>query len=429
MLAQILPLGRSEFSGRSLSEVLQGLPAEAKDRALIQEICFGVCRWYTRLDKLIAPLIRKPLKAKDADIQALILIGVYQLYYLRIPDHAAIAETVEACRQLSKPWAVGLVNGLLRNCQRQKAELEQQLPSSQAITQAHPQWLLDQLQLAWPEALNKLLTANNQAAPLCLRVNQNVHSREQIQRQLKQAGIDCHPGTLSTSALYLAQPRAVESIPTFASGGLSVQDEAAQLSAFLLDPQPGERILDACAAPGGKTCHLLEMQPKLEQLIALDQDEVRLQRVQQNLDRLQLSAQCVASSLQAYAATQPEPFDRILLDAPCSATGVIRRHPDIKWLRKKADIKRISALQAELINLAFSLLKPGGTLLYATCSVLPQENERIVEGLLRDNTAAEIWPIEGLPNAGARTGCQLLPSADGWDGFYYGRLRRKHSLC
>ena len=425
VLAQVLPLDRKNNTPKSLSELLPQLSEQEKDQGLVQELCFGVCRWFTRLDKLAAPLLRQPFKDKDADLHALLLIGLYQMFYLRIPDHAAIAETVEAARQLKKEWAVKVINGMLRTAQREKPNLEKQLPESAAIQTAHPQWLVDTLTAAWPQQANNILKANNEQGPLCLRVNRLRCSRDEYLRLLKQAGIDARPGNLCSSAIYLDKPVAVQLLPHFDEGWASVQDEAAQLSAFLLNPQAGERILDACAAPGGKTCHLREQQPDIGELIALDADAQRLQRVEQNLARLQLSATVVHSTLEDYATHyQGEKFDRILLDAPCSAIGVIRRHPDIKWLRKRSDITKLAATQQRLLEMAFGLLKPGGTLLYATCSVLPQENSRIVHGFLKQQKNAVEDVIVAAWGEAVESGRQLFPQVNSHDGFYYARVKR-----
>jgi len=424
ILEQVLPLNRQNLQPRSLSDLMPKIAEEDKDKGLLQELCFGVCRWYNRLDKLAAPLIRQPFKPKDADLHALLLIGLYQMFYLRIPDHAAISETVEACRQLEKDWAVKVINGMLRSAQRDKTMLEASLPDSTPIQSAHPKWLVDAVTAAWPQQAPAILKANNDPGPMCLRVNRLRISRDDYLLQLKQANIDARPGQWADSALYLDKPAAVEALPGFTQGLVSVQDEAAQLSAFLLDPQPGERILDACAAPGGKTCHILEQQPQLQAVVALDMDQQRLQRVQENLDRLQLNASLVHSSLEQYHHDHPdERFDRILLDAPCSATGVIRRHPDIKWLRKRTDIGKLADTQQHLLEIAFSLLKPGGTLLYATCSILPQENSRVVHQFLKNQRHAVESPIKVEWGIESDCGRQLFPTQNGNDGFYYARLQ------
>ena len=423
LLEQVLPLNRQNHLPRSLSELLPQVPADEKDQGLLQELCFGVCRWYNRLDKLATPLMRQPFKPKDAELHALLLVGLYQMFYLRIPDHAAISETVEACRQLDKDWAVKVINGMLRTAQRDKAMLESSLPDSTPIQTAHPKWLVDALEAAWPEQSKVILKANNEPGPMCLRVNQQQGTREQYLAQLKERNIAARAGEWADSAVYLEKPRDVMELPGFAEGRVSVQDEAAQLSALLLDPQPGERILDACAAPGGKTGHMLERQPDLAEVVALDMDAQRLVRVQENLDRLQLSATLCHASLEQYALDHPgEAFDRILLDAPCSATGVIRRHPDIKWLRKRADIGKLADTQQRLLQIAFSLLKPGGTLLYATCSILPQENSRVINQFLKHQPKASESVIAAHWGEACEAGRQLFPTRQGHDGFYYARI-------
>lgn len=433
ILEQVLPLNRQNLQLRSLSDLMPKVAEEDKDKGLLQEICFGVCRWYNRLDKLAAPLIRQPFKSKDANLHALLLIGLYQMFYLRIPDHAAISETVEACRQLDKDWAVKVLNGMLRNAQRDKAKLETSLPDNTPIQTAHPKWFVDAVEAAWPEQAKAIFKANNEPGPMCLRVNRLRISRDDYLAQLKTHNISARIGPWADSALYLDKPIDVDELPGFRDGLVSVQDEAAQLSAFLLNPQPGERILDACAAPGGKTCHLLEQQPELSEVVALDMDGQRLQRVQENLDRLQLQATLTHASLEQYAQDHPGAcFDRILLDAPCSATGVIRRHPDIKWLRKRSDIGKLAGTQQHLLEVAFSLLKPGGTLLYATCSILPQENSRVLHHFLKHQRLAREQSIssEGTTTEWGVTcdcGRQLFPTINGNDGFYYGLIQHENT--
>ncbi|CBL47350.1 Ribosomal RNA small subunit methyltransferase B [gamma proteobacterium HdN1] len=433
VLSQVLPLGRQQAESlRALNDLLPSAQERLPEaeRKLAQEIAYGVCRWFTRLDKLLNPLLEHPLKARDRDLHALLLVGLYQLYYTRIPDHAAISETVEATRQLEKPWASRLVNGILRRVQREKSQLETALPDSDAIRSAHPQWLVDKLKAAWPDHYAAMLEANNQQAPLTLRVNLRKQSREQYLTELRAKNINASPCSLSPAGIRLERSANVVELPGYAEGWFSVQDEAAQLAAQLLAPHTGERVLDACAAPGGKTTHLLEHADI--HCVAIDADPRRCERIHQNLERLQLSAEVHALDLQSYA-TQPEvmPFDRILLDAPCSATGIIRRHPDIKWLRRQSDINALAEQQLSLLKTAFALLKEGGTLLYATCSVLPQENDRIVARFLAETPAAilqalqfpsQIPPANGIPTP---TGFQLLPTVQGHDGFFYAMLRRE----
>ena len=423
-LIQVLPFQRQGIALRSLSDVLPKAVEHHDDAALIKELCFGVCRWYSRLDKIAAPLIKRPFKDKDIELHALLLIGLYQMLYLRIPDHAAISETVEACRQLNKTWAVNVINGMLRRAQREKAELLANLPENPSLTHAHPKWLVDALQAAWPDQLNGILSANNQPGPLCLRVNLSRISRDEYLKTLQQVNLSAHIGQFAKTAVYLNKPVDVTQLPGFIEGLVSVQDEAAQYSTELLSPQPGERILDCCAAPGGKTGHILEYQPNLQQLIALDPDARRLQRVEDNLNRLNLHADLRHTDLQTFAEEyQGSTFDRILLDTPCSGTGVIRRHPDIKWLRKRGDISALANTQQILLACAASLLKPGGQLLYTTCSILPQENRRTVQLFLKQHTQFSAIPIPLGQGLSDDIGLQLLPETGQQDGFYYARLQ------
>ena len=439
-LTKVLPLSRASrkdaFQGRSLNEVLPQVLDQAapEDRGLVQALCFGVCRQFTWLDQIANQLIRQPFKAKDSDLHALLLVGLFQLYYLRIPDHAAISETVEGARQLKKTWAVKVLNGMLRRAQREKQSLTDAISRSPAATYSHPGWLVDMLKTAWPDRWENILAANNEPGPMTLRVNTRQLNRDAYLKQLQQARISARTSELSPSALILEQPADVLALPGFSEGTCSVQDEAAQLAAWILDPQPGDRILDACAAPGGKTTHLLEKQPELAELVAVDNDAKRMERIEENLSRLQLSARLVCEDLLAFcesARQQGTQFDRILLDVPCSATGVIRRHPDIKWLRKRQDINALAATQLQLLQACWPLLKQGGTLLYATCSILPQENERVINQFLKTETTASEDIIvlksdekQRLQQVNVLAGRQLLPESGGSDGFYYAKLRK-----
>ncbi len=411
--------------GQSLGRALARCERDVlpRDRALLRELCYGTLRQHPRLDALITPLLQKPFKAKDDDLRQLLLVGAYQLFHSRIPDHAALAATVEASRTLGKGWAAGLVNGVLRNLQRRYPQLVEKL--SPAARDAHPDWLWQQLRNNWPEQGDTIIAAGNDYPPMCLRVNRRHGTRDDYLAELRSAGIDASPCELASEGLRLAQAVDVEQLPGFGDGRVSVQDEAAQLAAQLLDPQPGERILDACAAPGGKTGHLLELQPGLAELIALDSDAERLDRVAENLQRLQLQAQLLPGD----AGTPGDwfdgkPFDRILLDAPCSGTGVIRRHPDIKVLRSAADISALAELQGELLRALWPLLKPGGTLLYVTCSILPAENRDVVGAFLSETPDATEHFIDATWGIAQPAGRQLLPIPGGCDGFYYARITR-----
>ncbi|OUS27421.1 16S rRNA (cytosine(967)-C(5))-methyltransferase [Gammaproteobacteria bacterium 45_16_T64] len=431
ILNDVLPLKKGQVhNGRSLSDLLPKTLANHPDadRPLLQELCFGVCRWFIRLDKIASSVTHHPFKSRDSDIHALLLVGIYQLLYLRVPDHAAISETVEATRQLNKSWAAKVINGTLRRCQREKSELTNAIPDNIAVQTAHPKWLADMVMAAWPEQADSILTHNNSHAPMTIRVNPKHNSPENYLQQLKQKGIQGKLCEFARQGIQLDKPCSVDKLPGFDQGHSFVQDEAAQLSATILNAQPNERVLDACAAPGGKTTHIAESQPELTQLVALDASEQRVIRIHENLTRMSLAAEVHALSLETFTeqhlANNAPLFDRILLDAPCSALGVIRRHPDIKWLRKRKDIVALSEQQLMLLGKAWTLLAPGGTLLYATCSILPHENERVVRAFLEQQSDAKEINIEAKWGQAASVGIQLFAQQDGHDGFYYALLRK-----
>ncbi|TBW10354.1 16S rRNA (cytosine(967)-C(5))-methyltransferase RsmB [Azotobacter chroococcum] len=424
---------------RALAAVLAGkaslaaLPAqleqvEPRDRALAQELAFGTARWQPRLALLAEQLLRKPFKAADRDIEALLLIGLYQLLHTRIPAHAAIGETVACAEQLKKPWAKGLLNAVLRRVQREGAALLAGLKGDPVARTAHPRWLQQALKANWPEHWEAICAANNEHPPLTLRVNRRLASRDIYLAELAAAGIPASACRFSRDGILLGEPRDVRSLPGFAEGRFSVQDEAAQLAAYLLEPMPGQRVLDACCAPGGKTCHLLESEPRLAELVAIDLEERRLERVRENLDRLGLAARLIAADARATGSWwDGRRFQRILLDAPCSATGVIRRHPDIKLTRQASDIPALAALQGELLDALWPTLEVGGILLYATCSILPAENSDTIAAFLARTPGARELDIASSfigakPGLAQRHGRQLLPQPQGHDGFYYAKL-------
>lgn len=409
--------------GQSLSRELAQREAELdrRDRGLLRELSYGSLRWYPLLAALISRLLSKPLAAKDADLMALLVVGAYQLRHTRVPPHAALSATVTATRALGKGWASGLVNGVLRNVQRRGDQLISQLePAARA---AHPQWLWERIGQAWPAQAGTIFAANNDYPPMCLRVNCRQTTRDDYLGELTAAGIAASPCTLATSGIRLNEPVDVGVLPGFATGRVSVQDEAAQLAAGLLNLEAGQRVLDACCAPGGKTGHILET-ADLATLVALDSDPQRLERVTANLERLGGKAE-----LRTGDAAQPDswwdgqPFDRILLDAPCSGTGVIRRHPDIKLLRTPADVATLASQQQGLLKALWPLLAPGGELLYATCSILPEENSDTIVAFLAAQPDARELPLPpiGEPQAAGR---QLLPAVGQADGFYYARLTK-----
>lgn len=411
--------------GKSLSDVLPKAQQQfdnPADKALLQEICFGVMRQLPLLDFVCQQLMAKPLIKQLRPLQFLIYVGIYQLKFLRVPDHAAIGETVEAARSLKGQSMTKLINGVLRSVQR-KPELFDLTLAPTAVQHCHPSWLVQSLQQAYPAQWQAILAANQQKAPLWLRVNTRRISVEAFAAALSAADIAfSQPDPRLPQAILLTQPMDVLLLPGYADGWFAVQDLAAQFAAVFLAPQDGERVLDACCAPGGKTAHLLELAPAA-QVLALDKDASRLQRVHDNLQRLGHQAE-----IQAADAATPkqwwdgQQFDRILLDVPCSATGVIRRHPDIRWLRKAADIAALATLQQQILIQIWPLLKPGGTLLYATCSVLPAENQQQIQQFLAHHPDASAVAL-GLDITASQW--QLLPGEQAADGFFYAKLQKK----
>lgn len=400
---------------------------ESRDRSFIQELCYGVIRWYAPLKQLCSFLLKKPLNATDQDIYALLLIGLYQLNYLRTSPHAAVHETVQAARELHKVWAVPLINGVLRSFQRQKDSLLKKLPSDSHF--AHPDWLIKKLQQAWPNEWQAIITANNHLPPMSLRVNLLKITRKDYAQKLKDNGITATLSELSQAGIVLDESYPVLKLPGFMDGEVSIQDTAAQLAASLLMLEPGQRVLDACAAPGGKTMHILETQPELVSCVAVDHDAIRLNKVKDNLNRLRLAdtkVQLLCAKAQDLKSTwKGDPFDRVLLDTPCSGTGVIRKHPDIKLLRREEDIAKLAEQQYQLISSLWGLLKPNGILLYITCSVLPEENSEILLRFLSHYPDAKEELIDEKWGIACPIGRQILPQIHGPDGFYYARLRKR----
>lgn len=396
------------------------------DYQLLQEICFGSCRWFYSLKPILNGLLSKPLKKKDQDVFALLVIGLYQLRYMRIPDHAVLNETVNATASLGKPWARGLVNAVLRNALRNDDAVEAQTYSDLGRQYAHPAWLVESLAEAWPHQLQSVLNANNLRAPLTMRLNVQKTDRNTYLQALARAGIAAEPGPLAPTSIVLGKPMDVLDLPGFQEGLVSVQDEASQLVVPLLDLQAGQRVLDACAAPGGKTCHILESEQGLTSMLAIDESALRLKRVRENLDRLGLRADLLAAdAMEARSWWDGVLFDRILLDAPCSGTGVIRRHPDIKLLRHQDDIAKLVSQQLDLLTALWPCLTHGGLLLYTTCSVLPEENDHLISSFLQQTSDAKYEGIAADWGVECSNGRQLLPdAASGPDGFFYSLLRK-----
>lgn len=409
--------------GQSLSQCLA--PAlsnvDLSERPALQALCYGTCRWFHQLDGELQGRLRKPLRAPDRIVHHLMLVALFQLRFSQQASYAILNETVEACRALDRPHLTGLVNGVLRAAEREGAPA----PATDASRFSHPVWMVEKLRHNWPEDWQAIVNANNAQAPMTLRVNALRFSRDDYLALLDEAGIEATATRFAPYGIQLGHPVPVDRLPWFADGAVSVQDEAAQLCTTLLDLAPGQRVLDACAAPGGKTCAILEACGELEEVVAIDESAARLPRVQENLDRLDLAAtltQADAADLEQW--WDGEPFDRILLDVPCSASGVIRRHPDIKLLRRETDIVPLAGIQLGLLEAMWSILKPGGRLVYATCSVFPQENHRIIQRFRKQQDSTLLVEPEVSWGRDMGPGRQLLPDANSHDGFFYAVLEK-----
>ena len=412
--------------GRSLNDLLPNVSqqiSDGRDRGLLKELVFGSLRHHRRLATLRDRLLSQPLQQPQGKLAQLLVVGLYQLLYTRVPAHAAVADTVEAVSDIGEERARGLVNAVLRNSQRKADSLLADIDRNWELKHSHPDWLVSALKKAYGRDTEAVLAANNSPAPMSLRVNPQRGSVASYQALLQSLDIAATVHPEARDALVLAQPMDVQQLPGFADGAVSVQDVAAQLAADFLDIGPGMRVLDACSAPGGKTAHLLEREPTLK-LLALDSDASRLQRVRENLQRLQLSAELKAVDAGATAAWwDQQPFDRILLDAPCSGTGVIRRHPDIKWLRRERDIPALAEQQLQLLRSLWSTLARGGKLLYATCSSLPAENAELIKTFLAGQNDAQLQLLPGQP--ADSVGRIIRPGESGMDGFYYALLAKQ----
>ena len=399
---------------------------DERERGLARELAFGVTRWLPRLSAVLSRLLDRPLNRRDLDVEAVLLLGLYQLGYTRIPPHAAVAESVSMAAALGKPWAGGLINAVLRRFQREREALLAHINTDETARYSHPGWLISEIRNAWPEEWRDILTNNNAHAPMTLRVNARRHGRENFLSTLHSAGIAADAAAFTDFGLVLRTPVDVTALPGFADGSVSVQDAAGQLAAPLLELKPGLRVLDACAAPGGKTAHILETEPGLDELVALDVSEDRLARVRRTLSRLALECTVIHGD-----AAKPDtwwdemPFDRILLDAPCTATGVIRRHPDIKLHRRPEDLPRLEKIQSSLLDALWPLLARGGMLLYATCSILPRENRDRISRFLKSRADAELRPIKAPWGRAEEAGRQILTGELGMDGFYYALLVKR----
>ena len=402
-------------------DLLPAAGVTARDQPLLAALVFGALRWHYRLEWQANRLLTRPLARDQGALGALLRIGLLQLQELRVPEHAAVSATVDATVVLGLRSARGLVNAVLRRFQREREQLAQAALQADEARFAHPSWLVDAIRADYPHDWQAVLEANNAAPPMWLRVNLLRTTRAAYLDKLEKAGLAAVAAPDVESAVCLIEPIGVDVLPGFATGEVSVQDLSAQHAARLLELDAGQRVLDACAAPGGKTGHILEAMLGRGEIWAVDRDAARLDRVRDNLERLGLAAKLVAGDATAPAEWwDGEPFDRILIDAPCSATGVIRRHPDIKVLRRPADVERAVALQARLLKALWPLLRAGGRLVYATCSVLKRENDEQIAAF----RAAE--PTIEAEDAVASL--QLLPEEARGDGFYYAWLRKPQVL-
>jgi 16S rRNA (cytosine967-C5)-methyltransferase len=414
-LVRVLDGGQSLTS--ALEHTLSTLE-NPQEKAFVQAVCYGVCRYYHRLQFLLFQLLDKPIK--DVEIYALALIGLYQLAFMRVKTHAAVSETVDATPK-KKSWAKNLINALLRRYLREQEQLKKLANENPVALYSHPKWLISRIENDWYEKAPQIFQAANEPPPMVLRVNALQTTREKYLQQLSDLDIEAQAVENCPSAIRLVKPVGVTALPNFENGMVSVQDTAAQFAAGLLELEAGQHVLDLCAAPAGKTAHILELQNDLE-CVAVDIDATRMLRVETNLQRLNLSAQLIVGD-----ATQPQTwwdgkqFDRILVDAPCSALGVIRRHPDIKLLRRAEDLTALPTLQAQILTAAWTMLKEGGLLVYATCSILKAENEDQIAQFLASTLNAQEISFEENP---AKHGWQILTGENGCDGFYYARLRK-----
>ena len=415
--------------GRSLTAVRSQWVAalqNSRDQALAQELLFGSLRWLQRLDGLLQAVMRRPLRVRDADIYAILIIGAYQLLYTAVPAYAAIAIASAIAANSRKPWACGLVNGVLRRISRESQPLLTTVDHRSECRLSHPRWLLRRFRDDWPQDWEQIAIANNTRAPMTLRVHRGHGSTDAYRQRLRASGMIATAPAYAPDALVLSNPVAVSKLPGFDCGQVSVQDAGAQLACDLLAPKPRDRILDACAAPGTKAAHLLEREPEIAELVTVESAADRVVLLQQTLQRLNLTATVVHGDATCPATWwHGKPMQRILIDAPCSATGVIRRWPDIKLHRRPEDLIAMPRFQRRLLEALWPLLSPGGTLLYVTCSILDCENAGLVAAFVHDHSDAIVMPIAVDWGRAMRIGRQIMTGDDGMDGFYYALLQKR----
>jgi len=432
------------LAGKNLTAALEEIFRQHQEitpqqRAVTQDLSYGTLRFYGELRALLAELLEKPLQ--EQYLRCLLLVAIYQINHDQAATHTIVDQAVNAAIKARKPWAKGLVNGVLRNFLRQRAILQQKITADESAQYSYPQWWINKLKQQYPEDWQAVLTTGNQHPPMTLRINQRKTNMGDYSNILGALGIEAQ--VLDAQALILQKPSSVERIPGFATGEVSVQDFGAQQAAKLLDLQDDMHVLDACCAPGGKTGHILEL--ATVNLLAIDSNQIRLQRTQSNLIRLGLQA-----DLKVGDAAGPDswwdgtPFDRILADVPCTASGIVRRHVDIKWLRREADIASFSKQQAQILAALWRLLAKGGKLLYVTCSIFNEENQDQIDRFLEQHADARQLPLEfesgdsaTIPQKqnidasqmtfSARTiksrHGQLVPCAQ-HDGFFYALLQK-----
>ena len=409
--------------GASLDDALGTLPPLAdRDAALVRALAFGACRWHHRLEWQASGLLDRPLAPGNAALPALIRVGLLQLQAMRVPDHAAVSATVDAAGLIGAARAKGLVNAVLRRFLRERERLDAAMAGHPVARYSHPEWLIELIRRDWPGDWQAILDANNAAPPMWIRVNLARTTRDAYRGRLEAAGIaaGADAPAETPAAILIAEPLPMAALPGYTDGDVSVQDAGAQLAAELLDLAPGQRVLDSCAAPGGKAAHALERCAGLGELWAVERDSVRLAGIGRMLERLHLSAKLIHGDATRTAEWwDGEPFDRVLLDAPCSALGVIRRHPDIKLLRTRADVERAAMLQSRLLDALWPLLRPGGRLLYVTCTILRRENDEQVERFLAAMPDALL--------AAGRPPFQIRPGEANRDGFYYACIEKQQT--
>ena len=410
--------------GEAIDQTLSGKDIQPQDRGFIQTLSFGVLRWYWQLDVELKPLLNKPIKSKERLIKYVLLLGLFQLRHLKTPAHAAVSDTVKCCQQLGKPWAKNLVNACLRNYLREIESSQQKKQLDQHYS--HPEWMIEAITKSWPDHAKAIFHANNRPGPLCLRVNPKYTSRDNYLLLLQQSNIDAQKDPHSQIGIRITNSLPVNTLPHFNDGWVSVQDTASQIITQLLPIGARQRVLDACAAPGGKTGLLMENSPDDIEMHAIDIGGSRNKKMLDTLTRLKLKAQIIAGD-----ASQPKqwwdqkPYERILVDAPCSGLGVIRRHPDIKHLRQVSDIQELQKTQAAILDACWQLLSEDGLLLYTTCSILPEENEQQIDSFIRRTSNVQIEKIQHPTALPLTLGMQSLPGTSDMDGFYYCLLRKQ----